>query len=90
MLLQVGHFAADAHGAEGSFAADVGVAGGEDGLDFGEEVARHFHAGDVAERAEGEADDVLVAVVQVAVDVSWVSTASLSLSLDCGVKWGVE
>ena len=67
VFLQVGNFATDAHGAEGGFAADVGVGGGDDGLDFGEEVAGHFDAGDVAEGAEGEADDVLVGVVKVAI-----------------------
>lgn len=65
MLLKIGNLATDSHCAEGGFPADVGVGGGEDRFDFREEISRHFNAGDVAESAEGEADDVLIGVVEV-------------------------
>ena len=78
MFLQVGHFATDAHGAQSCFPADVRIAGGDDRLDFREEVAGHFDASDVAQSAEGEADDVLVAVVEVATPVlAQVSSSSV-------------
>ncbi len=66
VFLQVGHFAADAHGAQSGLSTDIGVRGGDYGFDFGEEVAGHFDAGYVAEGTEGEATDVLVRVIEVA------------------------
>jgi hypothetical protein len=82
MFLQVRHFATDAHGAKGGFSADVRIAGGDDGLDFGEEIAGHFDAGDVAQCAKGEADDVLVAVVKIA---ELMLASTISFILQCHI-----
>lgn len=65
MLLKVGDFMADSHGAESGFSSNVWVGAGKDGLDIRKQIARHFDRGDVAESAEGEADDVLVRVLEV-------------------------
>ena len=66
MFLKVGHFATYPHGADCGFATDVRVCARYYRLDFREQVSSHFDGGDVAESAEGEADDVLVGMIQVA------------------------
>lgn len=68
MLLQVRDLPAYSHGAQGGFPANVGVCARYDRLDFGEQVSGHLDRGNVSEGAEGEADGVLVGVVQVAVE----------------------
>ena len=65
MLLKVGDFMADSHGAESGFSSNVWVGAGKDGFDIWEQIARHFDRGDVAERAEGETDNVLVGMLEV-------------------------
>ena len=66
VLLEIGDLAAYPHRAQGGLSSDVGVRAGDDGFNFGEEIARHFDRGNVSERYEGEPNDVLVGVVKVA------------------------
>lgn len=60
MLLQIGDLSADSHGAEGGLSTDVRIGRGNEVFDFGKQVSRHFDGGDVAQGAEGEANDVLI------------------------------
>ena len=48
VLLQVGDFVTYPHGTEGSFPPNIGVRGGYEVFDLGEEVSGHFDGGDVA------------------------------------------
>ncbi len=41
------------------------IVAGYDCFDFGEQIARHLHRGDISECDEGKTDDVLVRVVEV-------------------------
>jgi len=71
VLLQVWDLAAYPHGTERRLSPNVRIGCGDECLDFGEKISGHFDGRDVAERAEGEADYVLVGMPQItAGDVS--------------------
>ncbi len=65
MLLEIGYFATDAHCAQGRFPADVRIGGRNESLDLGEKVSRHLDGGDIAKGTKGEANDILIGMVQV-------------------------
>jgi hypothetical protein len=68
MFLQVWYLSTYPHGTKGSFPPYVWVGAGYYGLDFREQISRHFDRGDVPEGAKGKTDDVLIGVVQVAAE----------------------
>lgn len=70
VLLEIRDLAAYAHGAQGGLPPDVWVGCVDAGLDFGEKIPRHFDGGNVAQGTEGEADDILVGMGEVAVSRS--------------------
>lgn len=67
VFLQVWYLATYPHGAESGFSSNVRIRGRDKLFDLGEQIPRHFDGGNVAEGAEGEADDILVRVGEVTV-----------------------
>lgn len=70
MLLQIRHLSTYPHGAEGSFAAYVRVCARYYCFDFREQISSHFDGGDISESAKGQANNVLVWVVQITKGIS--------------------
>ena len=66
MLLQIRHLATYSHSTERSLSPDIWVRGGDQVLNLWEQIPRHFVRRDISESAEGESDNILVRVAQVA------------------------
>ena len=70
MFLKIWYLPTYSHGAESGFASNVWVRGGEEGFNFGKEISRHFDGSNVSKSTEGESDNVLIRVVEIANTVS--------------------